>query len=411
MAKLNELSRRLLELDPNAAIEVAPAARPHAFTINEVRYLKHVVTWVGEVDGYTSIDEAMQGDRGVVQWVLLGREESEEYIRTRAGLPRVSALRTARSYLWYRCSHLAFHSVFFITADVRARAAAMADAFGRDIRPRMAGRTGCRSCRRHGHASPTCSRRTWSTRWRATARCCRERSAAAEDVGPLLGGRVPAVREEEEPRTSPAPMMRHARNPCGGRSAEDEPVAPGKKRYVGRHTGAFHTCKVIWTTRSFTCLHLRYAPPDGHRNVGVDGNGLAWRGNPASTVPRRAAAIRACSRTTPPPELDEQQAAFMKARGLRVEREDARVGQGRPGAAEEARGALVVAVFALGGRPGSTAGGDDHRHPRGDAALREGATRRGRRRCRSRRRTAGSRSSSRTRLATASPSRCGSRGS
>ena len=60
MAKLNELSARLLALDPNAAIEVAPAARPHAFTINEVKYLKHVVTWVGEVDGYTSIDEAMR---------------------------------------------------------------------------------------------------------------------------------------------------------------------------------------------------------------------------------------------------------------------------------------------------------------------------------------------------------------
>ena len=60
MAKLNERSARLLALDPNAAIEVAPAARPHAFAINEVKYLKHVVTWVGEVDGYTSIDEAMR---------------------------------------------------------------------------------------------------------------------------------------------------------------------------------------------------------------------------------------------------------------------------------------------------------------------------------------------------------------
>ncbi|KAL1527101.1 hypothetical protein AB1Y20_015784 [Prymnesium parvum] len=63
MGRLHEFSRRLLQIDPKAEIDVAPAITTAArgkLSVLAVRMNGHVMSWGGEIDRYTNVDELVR---------------------------------------------------------------------------------------------------------------------------------------------------------------------------------------------------------------------------------------------------------------------------------------------------------------------------------------------------------------
>mmetsp|Transcript_24520 Transcript_24520/g.40624 ORF Transcript_24520/g.40624 Transcript_24520/m.40624 type:complete len:276 (-) Transcript_24520:216-1043(-) len=58
--KLQEISRRLLTLDPRSTMEVAPSDRPGCFVINEMRFNGHVIGWEGPIDRFCDVDAVVR---------------------------------------------------------------------------------------------------------------------------------------------------------------------------------------------------------------------------------------------------------------------------------------------------------------------------------------------------------------